>query len=324
MILLSPQSWPEPYCVFKEAGVYTTADDFKQIHGIGPAIEKRLHQVGILTFSQLSAMSPEELATLFTDMTGFSVERIIQKNWIGQARRIVAEQESVETADKTEALEGRQHYAVFTVELLLDEENIVRRTRAMHVQSQAEEVWASWEEPRLVNFFVESAGLKIPQPQEAVGAKLPPAEMVEVGPGTRGEPQAVTPTPAISGELRLGELVLRAAGAEERQRPIYSDQTFRVKFMLDLADVKVSRDVPLDYSAKVYAKRLGEVSRLLVGQAEGRLLTADRIDLDVEGVQLPRGTYRMEAFVKLSLPGEMAKPGSGLMAMTEGGLLQIY
>ncbi len=304
--------------------MHTTADDFKQIHGIGPAIEKRLHQAGILTFSQLSAMAPDELATLFTDMTGFSVERIVQKNWIGQARQLAAEQESVQTVNKPKTLEGHQHYAVFTVELLLDEENTVRRTRAMHVQSQAEEVWAGWEEPRLVNFFTESAGLKIPQANEAVRAKQPPAEIVEKAPGIHGEPQAVTPTPAISGELRLGKLVLGAAGIEEPLRLIYSDQTFRVKFMLDLTDVQVSRDVPLDYSAKVYAKRLGEVSRQPVGQAEGRLLTADRIDLDVKGIHLPRGTYRMEVFVKLSSPGEMAKPGYGLMAMAEGGLLQIY
>ena len=39
-------------------------DDFKLINGIGPAIERRLHEVGVTTFAQLAALSPDGLATL--------------------------------------------------------------------------------------------------------------------------------------------------------------------------------------------------------------------------------------------------------------------
>ena len=321
-MLLNPPFLCQQLCnIPKEVGVHTTADDFKQIQGIGPAIERRLHEAGIITFSQLSEMSPEELATLFAGLTGLSVERIQQKNWIGQARQMAADKELVEAAIEPAVLEGRQHYAVFTVEILLDEENIARRTRVKHVQSQGEDAWAGWEEPRLNNFFVERAGLNISQSYEASQEDRQP---IESAPTTHAETGVVAPATALGGDLRLGEIVLKAIATEQPVKPIYSDQPFRAELILDLADVQTSREYPLDYYAAVYAKRWGSTSRQLVGRTDGRLVPADRFSLEVMCSQLPRGVYRMDAFVKLSTPGEMAKPGSGLMAMTEGGILQIY
>jgi hypothetical protein len=43
--------------------------------------------------------------------------------------------------------ENYQHYAVFTIELLLDDENAVRRLRFMHVQCQ-EEFSCAWQSHR--------------------------------------------------------------------------------------------------------------------------------------------------------------------------------
>ena len=55
-------------------------DDFKLIKGIGPAIERRLHEVGIMTFAQLAALSPDGLATLIDSVGGVSSERIAKQD----------------------------------------------------------------------------------------------------------------------------------------------------------------------------------------------------------------------------------------------------
>jgi hypothetical protein len=299
-------------------------DDFKCIRGIGPRFESQLHKAGILTYTQLSILSSDELAGLFKDFNGISAERIAQQNWTGQARKLAAEKTPSEANIEPAPLEGRLHYAVFTVELLLDEENNVRRTRVMHVQNQSEVTWAGWEEPKLVNFFIESAQLKIPQPRKSVKPDMPHDEAAEPVPAETREPKPTPQIPAIRGKLHLDEMALMATGTGLSQRLIQSDQPFDVKLLLNLANVTISHDVPLNYAATIYAKRIGSGSNQVVGRAEGMFLPEDFISLAVEGIRLPHGTYRIEAFVKLTPTREMAAPSSGLMAMAEGGLLQIY
>ena len=65
--------------------------DFMRIHGIGKAIETRIHEAGIHTYSQLALMTPDELAGLLAGLPGISAEGIAQKDWIGQARQLASE-----------------------------------------------------------------------------------------------------------------------------------------------------------------------------------------------------------------------------------------
>jgi hypothetical protein len=44
----------------------------------------------------------------------------------------------------------QQPYETFVVELLVDEQRAVRRTRVAHVQTGAEERWAGWDDERLL------------------------------------------------------------------------------------------------------------------------------------------------------------------------------
>ena len=59
--------------------------------GIGPGVENRLHAAGIITYQQLAVLSPEDIARILSDMVGFSIDRITQQDWIGQACHLVAE-----------------------------------------------------------------------------------------------------------------------------------------------------------------------------------------------------------------------------------------
>jgi predicted flap endonuclease-1-like 5' DNA nuclease len=77
-------------------------DDLKLINGIGPAVEKRLNDVGIVAFAQLAALSPADIAAVVADLAGLSAERIIKQDWLGQARELAAESTSNEAQKQLE------------------------------------------------------------------------------------------------------------------------------------------------------------------------------------------------------------------------------
>ncbi len=58
-------------------------DDLKMIAGIGPKIEKILHDLGIYTFAQIAAWGPEEIK--WVDQRLKFKGRIIREDWVAQA-----------------------------------------------------------------------------------------------------------------------------------------------------------------------------------------------------------------------------------------------
>ena|SRR5680860_73877 len=64
------------------------ADDLKEINGIGPVFEKRLNEVGIYTYEQISklkAADREELSAL----EGITREKIESDEWVKQAKELL-------------------------------------------------------------------------------------------------------------------------------------------------------------------------------------------------------------------------------------------
>jgi hypothetical protein len=308
------------------------ADDFRLINGIGPGVAQRLYSAGILTFAQLAELSPEEITPLITDLASLSAERIVKQDWSGQARELAAKQVvseddtldlgPFEPRDELATPISRQHYATFTVELLLDEENGVRRTHVTHVQDGSEDSWAGWHDSRLIDFFVERTALRLPI-EEPVSLM---AEAAEVAASIAAEAEQTivqAAAPAISGVLRVRDLELVPAGAERPRRTIQADQPFTVSLTLDLSDVIMPSDTLLDCTATVYAKMMGG-QRQMVGEAREAIFPSDTITVNVAGAALPDGLYRMEAAVVLTLPEEMPTTRGGLKALLEGGLLQVY
>jgi predicted flap endonuclease-1-like 5' DNA nuclease len=62
-------------------------DDLKQIKGIGPAIEKTLHELGIFRFDQIAEMNEYDIDRIAQRLKGFR-SRIYREDWIGQARAL--------------------------------------------------------------------------------------------------------------------------------------------------------------------------------------------------------------------------------------------
>lgn len=60
------------------------ANDLKDIVGVGPFLERKLHAIGIYTFRQVSNFTKEDVDKI-NDIVEFFPGRIERDNWVGQA-----------------------------------------------------------------------------------------------------------------------------------------------------------------------------------------------------------------------------------------------
>ena len=70
----------------KKAAAATGADDLKQLSGVGPALEKKLHENGVTTFAQVAGWTKADI----DDMDGkLSFKgRIEREDWVAQAKKL--------------------------------------------------------------------------------------------------------------------------------------------------------------------------------------------------------------------------------------------
>lgn len=267
--------------------------DFELLKGVGQATARRLGEAGILSYAQLASMTPEEVAGR---VPGFSVKRIAQLGWITDARRLASSSEAALPAGE-EAAPTSQHYATFTVELLIAAGQ-VRRTRVTHVQSGADETRAGWDGPWLVDVLERRAAFDA---EASTGAHDPAAR-----PGV----------PSLS-PLAM----LTAAGADWRTK-LATGEPYVVEFTLEAAEVAAQG--PLRFQVTAWAKRLGG-ARERVGDERGILPPRGRAKVVIEGVPLSPGIYRLEvvATMAVSEPTREGAPAMEVMATREGGIFQV-
>ena len=301
------------------ARVQTSADDLTRIRGIGPAITHRLSAAGVTTFDEIAARSPADLAALI-GIAGLSAEQIARKDWVGQAQALAAERSPAMPVDELfdhepirldhePATINRQHYATFMVELLLDEENDVRRTRVAHVQGGAEDSWAGWRATQLLTFFTQSAQIQAPQAEPAASAQEDAPDIADAGREARAY-------------IRGLELV--PVGADGPQSFLHDDQPFEVQLALAFSNRVATADESLVYSATVYAKNLLDRSRHTISQVRNTLPHTDSTIARLVGTRLPPGIYRLEAVVNVKQPAAETGATDDLTAFWEGGLVQVY
>jgi hypothetical protein len=320
------------------------ADDFQVIDGIGPGIERRLYDANILTYAQLASLSPDEIAPLVAGIAGLSVERIVKQDWVGQARALAPERAlgtqqlnaiTQLLPDLQEEALSHRPYATFTVELLLDDDNRVRRTRANHVQGSTEDSWAGWHASRLVDFFIRQGALNVAGDEQASKAAAPEelratAEVDLVSPvQTSAAAELAAPqspdaqlSNVLAGTLAVRELGLSTWGARLPSRMLRAGQPFSIELALDLANVSAPPNVSLAYSATMFAKKMASKERLMLGEAQGTLPPRDTATIAIACADLTRGIYRVEVAVTLRPPD--GAPAAAISSYIEGGLLQIF
>jgi len=70
----------------KKAAAAAGADDLKQLSGVGPALEKKLHEAGVTTFAQIAAWSNADVAAMDEKLSFKG--RIEREGWIEQAKEL--------------------------------------------------------------------------------------------------------------------------------------------------------------------------------------------------------------------------------------------
>lgn len=62
-------------------------DDLKKINGIGPAFEKKLNEIGLYTYEQISNLKKNDIENL-AKMEGVSTDKIESDNWVESAKTL--------------------------------------------------------------------------------------------------------------------------------------------------------------------------------------------------------------------------------------------
>jgi len=271
-------------------------DDFQQIPGIGAATERRLHDAGILSYQDLAARSPEQIAASLAGMAGLSPARIASQNWAGRARELAG------PAGPPLPSEPDQRYTSFHIELLLDVDDSVRRTRVHHHQTDADEAWPGWDEERLLALLRghipplaagQHAGAAGPQsPAE------PPATRPEAAAPPRGQPGAVSPPVSLPpSSLQIEELGLAGDGLATHMWASGQPTSIHFAFRVSRTSARQAA-VALDFTADITARnRFGDNQRWPLGTVRGAVRMDEPFSVDLAGPPLPCGLYRLEASV---------------------------
>jgi len=70
------------------AAIASGPDDLKQLSGVGPALEKKLHQAGVTTFAQIAGWTAADIAAMDEKLSFKG--RIERDGWVEQARRLAS------------------------------------------------------------------------------------------------------------------------------------------------------------------------------------------------------------------------------------------
>lgn len=319
------------------------ADDFRLIKGIGPVFAGRLYDAGVCTYKQLALLSPAKLAEM---VTALSVKQISKQDWSGQARKL-ASKKSPPKSSKNAVLKKavRQHYENFTLEFLMDQQHAVRRTRVAHIQSGDADTWAGWEARQLVDFLARHTGVRMPAERRENDAEFNregqnrSRESQTAEPEIRASPPPYTPAagpvllvkeatppalqfpvvPPQASTLCIRKLEVLTPGSEHPVSRLRQDQPYLVRLTLDLTEVNEPGNLPLLYKASIFSRQLGG-ARHSIGEVFSTLRFSKSVNLDITGIGLPPGTYRLEAFAEIRY--DEATPGPS--ASLKGGLLQVY
>lgn len=70
----------------KKAAAKAEGDDLKQLSGVGPALEKKLHEAGVTTFAQIAAWNADDIAAMDEKLSFKG--RIEREGWVEQAKKL--------------------------------------------------------------------------------------------------------------------------------------------------------------------------------------------------------------------------------------------
>lgn len=291
----------------------SAADSFKLIKGISRQIESRLHQARVLTYDQLAAITPANLAELIGEVPGVSEQRIVEQDWVSQARALADKRAAQQ--EEEQARGSQLENIGFVVDLFLDEGRRVHKTQALQVKSGEGEEWEGWDEGRLLNFFVRRAELSLPERPHAATQLNNSSQAAADNAPTATD--AATPQP---GQVTLRGVEMIPAHTQRASKLLKRGQPFAVRLPFQIAGLPP--EGAFSYTARICAKRPGERAGHVLRQAQGTINAGDdAIIVNIAQADLPPGTYQMEAALEIT-PSLAAPPNT--LSSSAREMLQVY
>jgi hypothetical protein len=255
---------------------------FRELKGIGPATEARLHEAGIYTWEALAAAATALAAAVRGN--GDTLRDIASH---------VAERQDEAGGQEAPRPPGAEHLEAFVLRLALAGDGEPLRSTLTHVRTSAEEVWAGWTPSEVTAFVAERAGIREPEPQPEP-APPPPAEAAEprrrAAPATRSHTVVLDAGKAIGGTTRDVDLVLTGTPTAGPGR----------------------------YHATLSARQLGAGGGwTTVATSTGAVSPPGDVPLSFPGVGLPLGIHRLRLTLKVTLDAPARRPPALALAEAE-------
>ncbi|NNM34310.1 MAG: hypothetical protein HKO53_14635 [Gemmatimonadetes bacterium] len=68
----------------------TTRDDLTRIRGVGPVLQRKLREMGVVSLEEIASWTPDDVARVQARLSGFP-DRIRRDRWVDQARDLLSE-----------------------------------------------------------------------------------------------------------------------------------------------------------------------------------------------------------------------------------------
>lgn len=312
-------------------------DDFTRIRGMNEYVANRLSEVGIPTYSKLASMSPEEIISRLGTEAGYTVEAIEKRDWISQASALALKSVTGKSAEEVESSQADLTEVSYVIELLLDKNKRVRRTKVLHVKSNEDQVWKGWESARLLDYFVNRPELRLVDEKPfALFAKSSrtessqkPAAMVSESAKSNGlkkDPDNQIRSTAqftSAGKVRPRSFEVINLLTNQPCNSLGEGKPYNLRLSLDLTEASLSDKEPLICIMVVNAIRMEDRWRQTICSNNCKIAPAKKVYLNFEGGALTAGIYRLVATVTLSqMPGRESQRRDYTVHL-ESGLVQI-
>jgi predicted flap endonuclease-1-like 5' DNA nuclease len=243
---------------------------FRDLKGVGPATEARLHEAGVFTWEALA----EVLDAIAAVRSG-----------TGDPLRDLADQVAARVSAAEAAAPdppGGERSEAFVIRMSLTSDGRPTRSTVTHVRTQDEQPLAGWPPDEVIRFVEAQSGVAaapVPAPAATADASRPAPAAAPAA--TRDHLVVLDAGKAVGGAARSIELV------------VATDQA---------ADVG-----EFEFRATLAGRAYGQppeaaASWTILASRSGRAHPPDRLPLRFEAILLPRGVQRLRLEMALRLP----------------------
>jgi hypothetical protein len=287
-------------------------DDFQQIKGIGPSIAQILVDLGIHSFDELAAFTPDRLADLLKDrIPVISPQQIKGKDWIGQAHSLaLAKQDTTETPEQSSdqrqdrgketaksPRESWRELADFFVSFgytTRPDGTEQLQTKIHHSQADRLEQWDGISAQRLIEWMLTQANLPVPAAPEDVS----PEDVVE-------EPSEET-EPAKAAQLEIADLWVTETQAPltQGESQLLNALQAEARLILSGPEAMDLADESIPFTMDFYLVNSENNHSELVASTGKALTPGQVVYEEKEAFPIPPvGRYQLFVVARLSPPG---------------------